>query len=220
MEESIKDNQRYYKEYYEYIRQLQHEEDEKEESAQKILHRLRMNPQSQSEANRNSITFYANEDSQVPRICSKTRPQPRKSILKNTNAINYIHSEIEWNEDKKYLRDPVVNHKVIKARAEHVKKVKEEANKQLSVIGKQNYIIALDSAHTEELADISQGSTDSDKEDSKINGEERVKPVNGNRTLYEFFEPEAAAQRGSLYLFNSLGEKQNTENANKRNKSK
>ena len=95
-----------------------------------------MNPYPQTKPKGSSITFYADEDAPVEKISSKMRPTPRKSILKNTNAVNYIHSEIEWNEDKKYLRDPVVNHKVIKARAEHVKKVKEEANKQLSVIGK------------------------------------------------------------------------------------
>ena len=168
-----------------------------------------MNPQSQTEAIKNSITFYANEEIPVQKIWSKTRPHPRKSILKNTNAVNYIHSEIEWNEDKKYLRDPVVNHKVIKARAEHVKKVKEEANKQLSVIGKLICLILLDSANTEELADISQGSTDSDKEDSKINLGEKGKPVNGNRTLYEFFEPESGLQRGILLYQLSIDEKNN-----------
>ena len=168
-----------------------------------------MNPQSQAEAIKNSITFYANEEIPVQKIWSKTRPHPRKSILKNTNAVNYIHSEIEWNEDKKYLRDPVVNHKVIKARAEHVKKVKEEANKQLSVIGRLISLILIDSANTEELADISQGSTDSDKEDSKINLGEKGKPVNGNRTLYEFFEPEAGLQRGTLLYPLSIDEKNN-----------
>ena len=82
MDESPEDKKQYYKEYYEYIKQLQKEEDDKEESAQKTLHRLRMNPFSQSEPKGSSITFYADKDSQIEKINSKSRPNPRKSILK------------------------------------------------------------------------------------------------------------------------------------------
>ena len=59
-------------------------------------------------------------------------------ILKKTDGELFIHSEIEWNSDKKYafllnfryFRDPVVTHKVVKAREEYIKKVKEKANKE------------------------------------------------------------------------------------------
>jgi hypothetical protein len=50
--------------------------------------------------------------------------------LKNKDQELFIHSEIEWNVDKKYLRDPIVTPKVIKAREEYIKRVKELASKE------------------------------------------------------------------------------------------
>lgn len=66
----------------------------------------------------------------ISKLPSKQKPLPRKSILKRTNSEVYIHPEIEWNADKKYLRDPIVTQKVIDARKQHIKKVLEECTKE------------------------------------------------------------------------------------------
>jgi len=111
------EKEQYYKEYYEYIKELQ-KDDEHEESTKKVLHRLRMNLTSQHEPK--VITFFRDGSSPAVRINSKTRPPPPKSILKNSGIPNYIHSEIEWMEDKKYRPQfrPYVSPRV---RAEQIK---------------------------------------------------------------------------------------------------
>lgn len=87
----------------------------------------------------------------ISQLPSKKKPLPEKSILKKTNSELYIHSDIEWNEDKKYLRDPVVNQKVIKAREEHIKRMKEKATLEYEM-------------EKEKLELSSQSSTDSEKD--------------------------------------------------------
>ena len=49
-----------------------------------------------------------------------------KPILKKTDGELYIHEDIEWNADKKFFRDPVVNQKTLDMRKEHVQKTIEE----------------------------------------------------------------------------------------------
>lgn len=131
-----------------------------------------------------SLTIYGAES--VPKVLSKTKPTPRKSILKNTDDVNYIHSDIEWNEDKKFLRDPVVNKKVIKAREEHIKRVKEEATK-------------LYEKEKERLEISSQSSTDSEKDAKLIFGQE----MKENNSSYNHFDPIEEKEedlKGKIYL--------------------
>jgi len=52
-----------------------------------------------------------------------------KPILKKNYEDLYIHENIEWNADKRFFRDPIINQKVINARKEYIQKVKEQAAK-------------------------------------------------------------------------------------------
>lgn len=105
-------NEEFYKEYYSYIKDLQIEEDQKEESTEKILHKIRMTSHLKSSYNQNHLNnrpwTYLQDLKQKP---IPTIPMSLiKSILKNNqNEELYIHDNIEWNADKKFLRDPVIN---------------------------------------------------------------------------------------------------------------
>ena len=142
--------------YKKYLHELQKQEDEKEESAMKTLHRIRMkNPLTQVERDPNTI--YADDgDSYIAKLPSKLKPLPAKSILKKTSSELYIHPDIEWNEDKKYLRDPVVTSKAIKAREAHIRKMKEQATIEFE---------------KEKLELLSQSSTDSEKDAKRMFGD-------------------------------------------------
>lgn len=158
----------YYNEYSEWMENMQKEEDEREESSMKILHRLRMSNnykplesfteglqnlppiQEKPEKKPENLVLQSKCESALAKLPSCKKPPPRKSILKNTGSELYIHSDIEWNEDKKYFRDPIVTQKVIKAREEHVKKLKEIATKEYE-------------REKEELG-LSDSSTDSEKD--------------------------------------------------------
>ena len=107
-----KSNEEFYKEYYSYIKDLQIEEDQKEESTEKILHKIRMTSHLESSYNQNHLNnrpwTYLQDLKQKP---IPTIPMSLiKSILKNNrNEELFIHDNIEWNADKKFLRDPVIN---------------------------------------------------------------------------------------------------------------
>lgn len=118
----------FYKQYYGHIRELQIEEDQKEESAVKLLHRMRMRSHlvlDQPMLKRQYMTpekpwmflqdLKSKKVEKVPLSCVKP-------ILKKTSDKLYIHENIEWNMDKRFFRDPVVNYKVIKARKDHIRK--------------------------------------------------------------------------------------------------
>ena len=124
-------NEQYKDEYYAQLLELQQEEDEKEESSDKILHRLRMRSHLKDDIDGTKYSqtpqrpwsylqdLKMQQVSRIPNTCVKP-------ILKQTDAELYIHDNIEWNMDKKFYRDPVVNQKTLDMRKEHIQKVIQE----------------------------------------------------------------------------------------------
>lgn len=105
------DNTQFYKVYNDWVQSLQKEEDEKEESSEKMMHNFRMK-------------------CPVVKCPIKDKSLPAKKILKNKDQELFIHSNIEWTVDKKYFRLKQPSSLEIKAREEYIQKIKELATEE------------------------------------------------------------------------------------------
>mmetsp|Transcript_33455 Transcript_33455/g.32914 ORF Transcript_33455/g.32914 Transcript_33455/m.32914 type:complete len:100 (-) Transcript_33455:299-598(-) len=93
--------------YSDYVSEMQKEEDEKDESSVKILHRMRMS-NNYTPVQKDLNDFKDNFEQACVSINrtplslmpSNQKPQPIKSILKKFDQELYIHKDIEWNQDK------------------------------------------------------------------------------------------------------------------------